>query len=403
MTTSTPASTAAAASAGDSHRWNTFVPRRARARPTGPARPSRSRARRCPCSRIASHRLERLDLEDHVDADRAVGERADRPHPLDDLLRRVARGAGHPEAAGVRDRRGELGGGDGPGARADDRQLDPEQVAEASPERHARVSVRRHELPHHPRRRAPPRERPRVGAGRRSCSCTAGRCRTASSTTRSSGSRAITASSHSTSAAWASRTSRTAATTSTSWPATSASCSGARARGRHARRLVDGLHRFARATSSGGGERVSKLVLVNGPIRLARTDDDSFPWSMTRGGARGLLLGDRARLADQGARVHRGVAPRARPGPRRRDLRDHAADAARRRAQGRARAGEARLPRLPAPARAAGAGAVRPARPLLPGRARRRGSPSSAPAASTSSSRTAPTSRSSRRRTASPR
>jgi non-heme chloroperoxidase len=31
----------------------------------------------------------------------------------------------------------------------------------------------------------------------------------------------------------------------------------------------------------GGGERVSKLVLVNGPIRLARTDDDSFPWSMS--------------------------------------------------------------------------------------------------------------------------
>jgi pimeloyl-ACP methyl ester carboxylesterase len=27
--------------------------------------------------------------------------------------------------------------------------------------------------------------------------------------------------------------------------------------------------------------RVSKLVLVNGPIRLVRTDDDSFPWSMT--------------------------------------------------------------------------------------------------------------------------
>lgn len=30
-----------------------------------------------------------------------------------------------------------------------------------------------------------------------------------------------------------------------------------------------------------GGARVGRLVLINGPIRLARTDDDSFPWSMT--------------------------------------------------------------------------------------------------------------------------
>ena len=31
----------------------------------------------------------------------------------------------------------------------------------------------------------------------------------------------------------------------------------------------------------GGGRGVGRLVLVNGPIRLARTEDDSFPWSMT--------------------------------------------------------------------------------------------------------------------------
>lgn len=30
-----------------------------------------------------------------------------------------------------------------------------------------------------------------------------------------------------------------------------------------------------------GGGRVGRLVLVNGPIRLARTADDAFPWSMT--------------------------------------------------------------------------------------------------------------------------
>jgi non-heme chloroperoxidase len=30
-----------------------------------------------------------------------------------------------------------------------------------------------------------------------------------------------------------------------------------------------------------GGDRVARLVLINGPIRLARTEDDSFPWSMT--------------------------------------------------------------------------------------------------------------------------
>jgi pimeloyl-ACP methyl ester carboxylesterase len=30
-----------------------------------------------------------------------------------------------------------------------------------------------------------------------------------------------------------------------------------------------------------GGRHVGRLVLVNGPIKLARTDDDSFPWSMT--------------------------------------------------------------------------------------------------------------------------
>lgn len=31
----------------------------------------------------------------------------------------------------------------------------------------------------------------------------------------------------------------------------------------------------------GAGRRVGRLVLINGPIRLARTEDDSFPWSMT--------------------------------------------------------------------------------------------------------------------------
>jgi non-heme chloroperoxidase len=30
-----------------------------------------------------------------------------------------------------------------------------------------------------------------------------------------------------------------------------------------------------------GGRRVGRLVLVNGPIRLARTGDEAFPWSMT--------------------------------------------------------------------------------------------------------------------------
>ncbi len=30
-----------------------------------------------------------------------------------------------------------------------------------------------------------------------------------------------------------------------------------------------------------GGGRVGRLVLINGPIRLARTADDAFPWSMT--------------------------------------------------------------------------------------------------------------------------
>jgi non-heme chloroperoxidase len=30
-----------------------------------------------------------------------------------------------------------------------------------------------------------------------------------------------------------------------------------------------------------GARRVGRLVLINGPIRLARTADDSFPWSMT--------------------------------------------------------------------------------------------------------------------------
>ena len=32
---------------------------------------------------------------------------------------------------------------------------------------------------------------------------------------------------------------------------------------------------------SRGGGRVARLVLINGPIKLARTEDDSFPWSMT--------------------------------------------------------------------------------------------------------------------------
>ena len=30
-----------------------------------------------------------------------------------------------------------------------------------------------------------------------------------------------------------------------------------------------------------GGNGVARLVLVNGPIKLARSEDDSFPWSMT--------------------------------------------------------------------------------------------------------------------------
>ena len=30
-----------------------------------------------------------------------------------------------------------------------------------------------------------------------------------------------------------------------------------------------------------GGRHVARLVLINGPIKLARTEDDSFPWSMT--------------------------------------------------------------------------------------------------------------------------
>ena len=55
----------------------------------------------------------------------------------------------------------------------------------------------------------------------------------------------------------------------------------ARARGRHARGLVDGLLGLARSTWRGGGRHVARLVLINGPIKLARTEDDSFPWSMT--------------------------------------------------------------------------------------------------------------------------
>src|SRR5262249_18768149 len=35
---------------------------------------------------------------------------------------------------------------------------------------------------------------------------------------------------------------------------------------------------------SRGGRRVGRLVLINGPIKLARTEDDSFPWSMTEDG-----------------------------------------------------------------------------------------------------------------------
>ena len=31
-----------------------------------------------------------------------------------------------------------------------------------------------------------------------------------------------------------------------------------------------------------GGRHVARLVLINGPIKLARSDDDSFPWSMTQ-------------------------------------------------------------------------------------------------------------------------
>ena len=30
-----------------------------------------------------------------------------------------------------------------------------------------------------------------------------------------------------------------------------------------------------------GGARVGRIALINGPIKLARTEDDSFPWSMT--------------------------------------------------------------------------------------------------------------------------
>ena len=35
------------------------------------------------------------------------------------------------------------------------------------------------------------------------------------------------------------------------------------------------------STWRGGGRGVARLVLINGPIKLARTADDSFPWSMT--------------------------------------------------------------------------------------------------------------------------
>ena len=53
----------------------------------------------------------------------------------------------------------------------------------------------------------------------------------------------------------------------------------ARARRREPRRLVDGLHRRARVPARRRRSR-RPLVLVNGPLRLTRTDD--FPFTMTQ-------------------------------------------------------------------------------------------------------------------------
>ena len=152
-----------------------------------------------------------------------------------------------------------------------------------------------------------------------------------------------------------------------------------------------------------GGRHVARARAHQRPDQARAHRGRQLPVVDDRGRARGVLLRHGAALALEGARVHHRLALPARHRPRERDLRDHAAGAARRAAQDRARADEARLPRPAAAHRGPGARDLRPPRPVLPGRAGGVDRASSARAARRSCSRRAPTTRSSRRRSASRR
>ena len=104
----TPAAAAAAASAGVSQRWKTFAPVACASSTTTAGSPKPVASTSIPVVEDRLDVLERLDLEDHVHADRAAVSARISAHPLDDLIGAVAGGAGHAEPAGVRDRRGEL-------------------------------------------------------------------------------------------------------------------------------------------------------------------------------------------------------------------------------------------------------------------------------------------------------
>ena len=80
-----------------------------------------------------------------------------------------------------------------------------------------------------------------------------------------------------------------------------------------------------------GGRRVARLVLINGPIRLARTEDDSFPWSMTEEVLEAYFADMEQHWPSKEREFITDSLYRARHRPRQRDLRDHAAGAARRR------------------------------------------------------------------------
>ena len=226
-------------------------------------------------------RVGRLDLEDHVDAERPVRERADAPDARDDRVGRIARGAGHAEAAGVRDRSGELGRGDRPRARAEDRQLDAHQLADPRTHRHLRTTVRRHELPHHTGRRPSPQHRP---GHRRAHDRARARLEAVAPAVRprdhaareGSPRRRLRPARHGRVGQ-----AQTAATTSTSTRATSPSCS--RSSGSRTSPWWAGRWgaRSCCSTCSGAAPAWAGSCSINGPIKLARTDDDSFPWSMT--------------------------------------------------------------------------------------------------------------------------